>query len=886
MRALRAWLWRIAGFLRPVRGDREFADELASHLELHVADELRAGRSPAEARRRALAAFGSIAAVREAHRDRRGLPALESLGLDLRYTVRGLRRRPGFAVACVTTLGLGIGVNGAIFGIVQGVLLEPLPYRAPDQLLALWIDNPELGRGPSPMAGADILELREPLTSVTGVEAFQTRVVPVTVGSGADAVDAHAVQVTPGTFALLGREAVIGRGLRDGDRQEAVVISHGLWQRRFGADPAIVGRGVTVGGRPVTVVGVMPVGFTFPYPSMLRAPVSFTASSEIDLWLALDPPTTRAGDAGGRFLGAVTRLSPGRTVSEAEAEMRAAWARIAAANPATHAGWRLRVASLHEDAVGTVRPTLLLLLGCVGVVLLTACVNVANLLVARGIARQGELAMRQALGAGRGRLWQQTLVESLVLAGLGAAAGLLFARWTTPLLIRMAPPGTPRLAEVSADGTVGAFVAAVAVFCGIAMAAIQAVGGGAPSLARLMDGGRSLTSGRRRLRQALVAVEVALAVALAVGGGLLTRSLIAVLQVDPGYRTQHLLTVGLTAPSRYRTDAMRVDFYRALFARLRSVPGVLSVGGVTRLPLGGANSSTPVAVEGRVPRPGQWPEADFRRALGDYFSTMGIPVVRGRVFTDADTADAAPVAVVNAAFAARMFGAEDPIGRVVHLGTASPLPRATVVGVVGDLRHSRLDAAPVPEVYVHYLQAVPVAPFVVIRTAVEPGGLATAIRAALADVDATMTLYNVRTMADLRSASMAGRRFVMGLVVAFGLLALLLATVGVFGVVALTVAERTREMGIRLALGAPPRRLAVMVVAHVLAVATVGVTAGLLIAVAASPLITAQLYGVSAADPLTLTGVAALILAVAGLAAAIPASRVLHVDPLSTIRSS
>jgi putative ABC transport system permease protein len=374
-------------------------------------------------------------------------------------------------------------------------------------------------------------------------------------------------------------------------------------------------------------------------------------------------------------------------------------------------------------------------------------------------------------------------------------------------------------------------------------------------------------------------------VALAVGGGLLTRSLVAVLQVDPGYRTESLLTLGLTVPGRYRSDAMRIDFYRAVFDRLQRIPGVLSTGGVTRLPLGGANSSTPVAVEGRVPPPGQWPEADFRRAVHDYFATMGIPVLRGRTFTGSDRSDAPPVAVVNAALAARLFGDEDPIGREIHLGPASPLPRATVIGVVGDLRHSRLDAPPQPEVYVHYLQAVPVAPFVVLRTAGEPGALAPVVRAALAEIDPTMPLYNVRTMADLRSASMAGRRFLMGLVVVFGLLALALAAVGVFGVVALTVAERTREMGIRLALGAPPRRLTVTVVAQLLVVAAAGVAAGLLMALAASPLLTGQLYGVAAADPLTLAGVAALILVVAGCAAAIPAARVLRVDPLTALRA-
>ena len=362
MRRLRAWLSRVVGFVRPGHGERDFDAELDSHLELHVADELRAGCTPDEARRRALAALGGVAAVREAQREQRGLPLLESLGQDLRYAVRGLRRRPGFAAACIATLALGIGANSAIFSVVQGVLLAPLPYRAPDQLLALWIENPVLGRGPGPMAGADVRELRESLTTVSGVEGFQTNVIPIAVGSGGDAVDAQAVLISPGVFDLLGRDALVGRGLRDADCQDAVVLSHGFWRRRFGADPSIVGCGVMVGGRAVTIVGVMPAGFTFPYPSMLRSPVSFTASADVDLWLALELAATRTAPAGARLLGAVARTAPGRSAGEAEAALDAAWARIVAANPSTHDGWQLRVASLHEDAVAPVRPMLILLL--------------------------------------------------------------------------------------------------------------------------------------------------------------------------------------------------------------------------------------------------------------------------------------------------------------------------------------------------------------------------------------------------------------------------------------------------------------------------------------------------------------------------------------------
>jgi putative ABC transport system permease protein len=381
-----------------------------------------------------------------------------------------------------------------------------------------------------------------------------------------------------------------------------------------------------------------------------------------------------------------------------------------------------------------------------------------------------------------------------------------------------------------------------------------------------------------------VAAEVALAVVLTIGAGLLARSFVSVLNVDPGFRSERLLTLAINAPARLDTPAERLGFYQQLFARLEAVPGVVSVGGTTRLPLGGANSTTEVAVEGRLPPQGQWPEVDFRRAVHRYFETMGIPVRRGRVFTDADRADAAPVAVINEAFAQRMFGSEDPVGQRLRLGPNSPVRQATIVGVVGDLRHQRLDVAPAPEVYVNYLQAVPVAPLLVIRTAADPLSVAAPIRAAMREVEATLTPSNVRTMDSLRSASVSERLFLMALVLSFGVLALGLAAIGVYGVLSLVVAERTREMGIRLALGATSRGLMALMVKHALLLAVSGVVAGVVVATALSPLVANQLYGVGRYDPLTIGAVSMVLLSVALVAAAVPARRVLRVDPATTLR--
>jgi predicted permease len=382
----------------------------------------------------------------------------------------------------------------------------------------------------------------------------------------------------------------------------------------------------------------------------------------------------------------------------------------------------------------------------------------------------------------------------------------------------------------------------------------------------------------------LVGIQVALAVVLTIGAGLLTRSFLTVLTIDPGFRSDHLLTMAISAPGKYDTAEKRLAFYARVFERIEAVPGVISAGGTTRLPLGGANSSTQVAVEGRVPPEGEWAEVDFRRAVHRYFETMSIPVRRGRVFNAGDHAKAPPVVVINDALARQMFGDEDPIGQQVRLGPSSPVRQATVIGIVGDLRHQRLDVAPRPEIYVTYLQAVPVAPLLVIRTSADPAGLAAAIRSAAREVDAALLPFNVRTMDDLRSASVTPRIFLMALILGFGVLAFALAAIGVYGVVSLVVAERTREMGIRLALGASPRGLVTLIVKQALVLAVTGVIAGVSAAIALSPLVASQRFGVGGSDPATIAIVVAALLTVALVAAAIPAARVLRVDPITTLR--
>ncbi len=882
---LRAWLLRVLGVVRPRGGEQDFAEELQSHIDLHTADNIRAGMTPDEARRRALAKLGSVAAVQEAQRDRRGLPALESIAQDLRYAIRGLARTRGFALACVMTLALGIGVNSAIFSVVNAVLFAPLPYERPEQLITIWTSHPEIRREANAMSRENALDLARTMTTIDGLGMVQANIIPGTVPINGEGVTVNGAQVTASVFDVLGTPPLHGRTLQRGDDPSVIVISHGFWQRQFGGDPGVVGRTFGQGRTAARVVGVMPRGFTLPYPSMLQATVSFVASSEVDFWIPLLDPKPGSTDRGARMHAVVARVKDGVSIDAARADLTNAWRALADAYPDVNGGWSAHAVPLHQQAVAPVRSGMLLLLGSVGVVLLIACVNVANLMLARGVARQRELALRAALGAKRSRLLQQVIVEGLVLSGSGALFGLLLARWATPLLVRLSPAGTPRLAEVTTDVTVVMFTMAVAVACGMAVSVLPGLGAArVPVRSALMEGGRSSSDGRRRLRGTLVATEVGLAVVLTIGAGLLGRSFLAVLNVDPGFRADHLLTMQVSVPARYDTNEKRITFYEQLFQRLEAVPGVVSVGGTTRLPLGGTNSTTQVAVEGRVPPDGQWPEADFRRAVHDYFGAMNIPLRRGRGFTDADHAKAPPVVMINEAFAQRMFGDEDPIGRQLHLGASSPVRQATVIGVIGDLRHQRLDVAAVPEVYITYRQGPPVAPLLVIRTADDPARMAPSIRAAIRDVDAAIVPTNIRTMHDLRTASVSERVFLMALVTAFGLLALVLAAVGVYGVLTLVVAERTREMGIRLALGASPRGLVGHVVRQALLLTAVGVVAGIVVALGLSPLVSHQLFGIGAADPVTIAGVAGVLLLVALAAAVVPASRVLRVDPVSTLR--
>lgn len=817
----------------------------------------------------------------------------ETLRSDVGHALSVARKRPAVTGLAVLALALGIGANSAIFTVVNGVLLQPLPYRDASELVMVWSSNTREQKPVNVVSPANFLDYRAGVKDLAELEAFASFIISDQMQTDAGPERVLTVNAGPRMFDVLGREAVLGRTFAAGDT-DAVVLSHGYWQRRFGGDANIIGQALTIGDRPRTVIGVMPDDFVFPYATML-GPDGFTTRTGVDLWTPWVPEGDPFANRGGQivrnvhYLAIVGRLKPGVTREALESRLAGVATQLAQAYPASNDGWGTVVVPLHEQAVGQVRPALLLLLAGVGVVLLMACVNVAGLALAQSMGRRRELAVRAALGAGRGRLVRQLLTESVLLALAGAAVALVVVQWGVRALVALAPTTIPRLAEARPDASVLGVTLVVAVVAGIGIGLVPALTASRPDLRdALQDGGRGAAGGSpagRRLRAGLVVGEVALAVMLCAGTVLLLRSFTALLMVNPGFTPEGLLTMQVELPDRLTTPEARLAYYDELFERLRALPGVVTAGGTTRLPLGSTSVSTTIDVEGRPLPDAELPEVQFRRAVDDYFRAMQMPLVRGRAFSRDDGPAAPSVAVINEAMAARLFSGEDPVGQRIRTGpNPSRNQWMTIVGVVGSVRHTGLEQAPVPELYISHRQGPPVAPFLVVRTMGDPAGIVDRLRTDLREFDRALALYDVRTMLDVRAASVAPRRFVLLLVSVFGGLALLLAGVGVYGVMALVVGERTREMGVRLALGAEPRSVLRMVLGQATRLAAAGIALGIAAAWLMTPLLESQLFGIRPADPVTFAAVPMVLLAVAALAAFIPARRAMRVDPLAALR--
>jgi putative ABC transport system permease protein len=821
----------------------------------------------------------------------------DALRADIRHTIRLAVKTPIFTALTILALALGIGATTAIFAVVNGVLLRSLPYQDDARLVNVWSHNTIENRPRNPISPANFLDFQKMNTTLDGLEAYYSIVTPTQLRAENGVEIAHSLFVTSNLFNLLGRTAAIGRTFTAGEQAPVVLLSDGYWRRRFGADPSIVGKTLTFSDMPFEVIGVMPRDFVFPYPAML-GPSGLTRITSIDMWrpIIYSGPTavshrmlTPSGELvrSVHWWGAIGRAKAGIPLEQVDADMKRIAAQIEQAYPATSRGWSATVVRSIDQSVGTIRPALLLLLGGVAFVLIMASVNVANLLLARSVAREKELATRVALGAQRSRIARQLLTESVLLAVAAGVTGLLVMWGTLRALVALAPADIPRISEVAIDWRVLLAALLTTILTGLLVGLLPALSSATVNPQSTLQSSSRGSVGhgiRRRARAALVVAEIALAVAITTGAALLLRSFVSVTNINPGFETQGILTWQMNLPLTLTNNPDRLAFYRDFFARMEALPGVVSVGGTTRVPLGSASVSTTVQREGVTLPVVELPEVQFRRAMHNYFQAMGIPLRRGRAFNDTDISTAPQVAVINETMANRLFASQDPVGRRVRLGSDQAAPWTTIVGVVGDVRHGGLEEVPQPEVYINYLQGPPASAFIVLRTAGDPGLLAEVVRAEMRTIDTNVPIFDMRTMSTLRADAISTRRFVLLVVGAFGVLALGLAAIGVYGVMSLIVSERTREVGVRLALGANPAQMLGMIVGQATTLGAIGVAIGLIVAFPMALVLRGQLYGIEAIDPASFVGVPVALLVVSALAALVPASKAMRVDPAEALR--
>jgi len=808
---------------------------------------------------------------------------MRSFLLDLRYAVRVLLKSPGFTVVAVLALGLGIGANSAIFSVVNSVLLRPLPYKDPERLVIAWETNQQLIddylKTHNEASVANFYDWQSQSHVFESLAAFRWRTFNLTDGDNPEQVTGNAV--TPNMFATLGVRPFVGRDFlpEEGEtgKDAEVILSYGLWQRRFGADPNVVNRKISVDGQAYTVVGVMPQEFEFP-------------RAESELWTPFAPPDNVKANRTMHFLYTRARLKPGVSIEQAQAEMDTIAARLQQQYPDSNSQRGVRVASLPSESVAQIRPALLILLAAVGFVLLIACANVANLMLARATARQKEIAIRTALGAGRWHIIRQLLTESVLISFVGGVFGLLLAQWGVDLLLASMPRefamGIPGWNKIGIDYRVLAFTLVVSLATGVLFGLFPALQASKSDLNEpLKEGGRSSASGRGRYRNALIVSEVTLALVLLAGAGLMVRSIMRLMDVNPGFDPQNLVTLHLSLPqSQYAKSQQLTSFYSELTRRVAGLPGVESVAAIDMMPMGGSGGTTSFVVEGKpAPPKGQYPEANSRTASPGYFKTMRIPLLEGREFDDHDTPGTPLVVVINETMARKYWPGEDPIGKRI-LDPENRFPPAEVVGVVGDIKHWGLDDKSQEYLYTSSTQTPENSMFVVVRTAVDPAGMTASVRKEVRSLDKELPVYDIKPMSQRIIESTAWRRLVMSLLGVFAVVALALASVGIYGVMAYTVTQRTHEIGIRMALGASRGDILRMVVRHGMLLVVAGVALGLLLSFAVTRFMASLLFGVGANDPATLFAVSLVLALIALLACLIPARRAMRVDPGVALR--
>lgn len=806
---------------------------------------------------------------------------MDNLIQDLRYSIRLLLRKPGFTITAVIALSLGIGANTAIFSAVNAVLLRPLPYDEPERLVWIWEHNLASDVQQEPISFPNFSDYCERNQVFEGVAAFTIWRPVLTIAGEPERIPAS--QVSASLFSVLRAKVAVGRTfLPEEDRpgkNNVVILSHALWERRFGANKLVVGETITLNGNPYTVAGVMADDFRHPAPDARRPP---------ELWV----PLGMDADQMHRrldILNVMARLRPSASLEQARAEMETIAAQLDQQYPETNAGWGVTVVSLHERFVGDVRPAMLVLLGAVAFLLLIACANVANLLLVRSTARQKEIAIRKALGATRGQLIKQFLIESTLLAVTGGVLGSLLAVWGVNVLRSLNLSNIPLINEAGLDMRVYGFTLVISLLTGIAFGLIPALQASNPDLNEsLKEGGRNpglgVSSGRTR--SLLMVFEVSLSLVLLIGAGLMINSFLRLQRVDPGFNPDRVLTVELALPgSKYAESHQVLSFYREVVDRVGRLPGVRAAAAVSAPPLGGGVSVLNLEIEGQPRLPaGQVLGAESQVISPSYFHTMGIPLMEGRLFTDGDVEGAPGVIVINDVMADRYWPNEDPIGKRISLVDAQTGPWLTVIGVVGNVHQLSLDSEPYPQMYEAYSQNPSWGATLVVRTASDPVGMISSVRAEVSAVDRDQPLYNVRTMENLLSESVSRQRFNMLLISVFTVVALALAAVGIYGVISYSVSHRSHEIGIRMALGARQVDIVKMVIEHGLKLALAGIGIGLAVAFLLTRVMSSLLYGVSAIDPLTFAIGTIVLIAVYALACYIPARRATKVDPMIVLR--
>jgi predicted permease len=883
MATIKGFVARLRALLRRGAAERELDEELRFHLDMETAKNVRAGMEPTSARRRALRDFGGIEVTKEAHRDVRGRgPWIEELAADSRYALRTLRRAPVLALAATLTLALGIGANTTIFSAVNAVILQPLPFAHPDRLVMLWEENPEKGWHQQICAPANVFDWKEQVRGFQDIaQYFPGNGISTLTGEGAPQI-LKAVGVTGNFFDVLGVRMQLGRALASDETWSAsgiahsVVISDKLWRERFGGERGIIGRSIRIDGKPMQVVGVAPPRFSFPFEGT-------------DLWQPMAWKPEFRGQVFFRrahFVRAIARLAPGVSLDRADAELQTIATRLKQQYPGTNRYMGAGLSPLHHFLVGDTQLPLLVLLSAVVLLLLIDCANVGNLLLVRAAGREREAALRLTLGAGRGRLVRQALTESLVLAVLG---GVVLGVIGTRVLEALQPAGLLRVSHFDVDWTVLAYVLIVVLGSGLLFGTAPALWSGRRSPAEsLKEGGRAGETRRvRRWTELLVVGEVAIAVLLTLGAGLLVRSFRQLMSVDPGFDPRGVLAaqIVLNGP-KYDSTSKQLLFFDQLVRRAAALPGVQGAAATSVPPLAGTGYTSDFVIAGR-PAGEYYTEITHRAVTSDYFRVMRVALRRGRFFTPADKQGAPPVLIINEQVAQKYFKGQNPIGQRI---TFDKVPNdssvwATVVGVVAGERQQALASEPLIEAYVPIAQEGPSAVSLLTRTMGDPKALAPTIRRIVSEMDPDLAVSDLRSMEAIRDASLARERFLMMMLATFAGVGLLLAVIGVYGVLAQVARRRTREMGIRIALGAPAAQVRWLVVRHGLTLVCTGLVIGIAAALIATRALVALLYQVAPADPITFIAVP-LILALTGIAAAwIPALQASRADPAIALRS-